>query len=214
MLAVLTTTAYAKRASVWAGEWEYKFDDKKIAKAEVERLLVLREYGLLVSEAVSADEVGNLWLHRESRDFAKWTTWGPTWVKTATASHAQRMTKLVELEAMKVPAELEPVKAHLAQQVRFFLEREALFVRLIADDKPALPAQVAIAGIDVVKTCPTQAEKVLKTIDRGARVEALSFGLGNCLNGARSDAYPTAAWKKFLARYRIREQQHTELNGP
>jgi len=213
-LAVLTTAAHAKRVSVWAGEWEYKFDDKKIAKAEVERVLVLAEHGTLLGDAIAGDEVGKLWLHRKSNDWTKWSEWGPAWVKTATASQAQRQTELAELEAMTVPAELVPVKTHLVQQVRFFLEREALALRLLADDKPTLPAQTTVGGIDPAKTCATQLDKVLKASDRGARIEALSYSLGNCLNGARASDYPATAWKKFLAKYRIREQQHTEMNGP
>ena len=39
IVALLATTADAKPASSWAGEWEYRYDDAVIAKAEVERLL-------------------------------------------------------------------------------------------------------------------------------------------------------------------------------
>jgi hypothetical protein len=156
-------------------------------------------------------EVGKLWLDRSSMDFRKWAEWGPGWLAKAKTSLADRTAALGKLEAMVVPAELEPVKRYIVGKVRFYLEREALAAKLLAEDNPQTQL---VGGIDPAKACPTQVDKVVKAKDRAARLDAIAFQLGNCLNDAHGADYPAAAWKKFLHRYRIRERQHTELNGP
>jgi hypothetical protein len=211
-LLVLCAVAEAKGRTVWVGEWEYRFDDRKIAKAKLEELLALREHGLLISDAISRDEVSNLWLHRSKTDFTKWAEWGPAWLAKVKTKLVKDREQLAALEAMAVPVELEPVRAHLAQQWRFFIDREALQAQLLADEHPQVPTGT-VGAVDVA-ICAKQIENVVKTKDRSARIEVIVYSLGNCLNGARDDTYPATAWKKFLKRYKIREKQHTELNGP
>jgi hypothetical protein len=213
VLVTLAPVAEAKKLSVWAGEWEYRFDDRTIPKPELERLLTLAEHGQIVAEALVGDAVSDLWLHRKDKKFADWATWGPAWVDEARKSLATRRKRLAELEAMTVPAQLEPVKTYFIGELRFYFAREAAAIEYLAKPDLAVLRQ-PVASVDPVKACASQIDAVGRARDVEARLDALEYGLGNCLNGAHAATYPHTAWKSFLAAKKIREKQHTELNGP
>jgi len=205
--------ADAKKLSVWVGEWEYRFDDRKITKAELERLLPFAEHGSIIADAVAGDAVSDLWMRRKDKQFADWATWGPAWIDDARKALVSRRKRVVDLEATSVPAQLEPVKAYYLEQLRFYFEREAAAIEYLAKPDPAVLRQT-VGGIDPAKACASAVAAVTRASDPETRLDALVYGLGNCLNSAHAAAYPRAAWKKFLVASGVRERQHTELNGP
>lgn len=206
---VFTPRASASSAALRDGSWEYRFDDSKITRAQLQALLPFGENSITFVELRSDCPIPQLKAYAKAHGgWAASPTWASGWAKEARAAVNREAEKLRPFEEQKVPKELEAAKAYALRAGRIHQEIDLATIAVVEQNSSA-PLSSLSRTVDPGNACASAIAKVEAQESVEQKYRATRFDWGSCING-QLGAFPTAAWKSFLKRYGIREAHHTE----
>jgi hypothetical protein len=204
--------AATTKATLSDGEWQYRFDEAAISKADLRALLDFSDHSTLAAGGVSTSPITNA--RKEAKaggGWESWNTWGPDWLRRSRAGIEAARAKLEPLRDMKVPAELEPARKFVVDEALLHHEIDLALLEVVEKNDAAPLVDRVLPGIDVRGACAGAVKKVGAQPSREGKLNEARFEWNNCVI-QRKGSYPTAAWKAFLKRYRITEVRDTSAN--
>jgi hypothetical protein len=199
-------------ASLTDGDWEYRFDEAAISKADLRAWLDFSERSELRGARCKQSAILNARKQAKAGGgWEAWSSWGPEWVRRSRAETAAARAKLAPLEEMKVPAELEPARRFVIDECLLHQEIELVLLEVVEKNDTAPLADRPLPGVDARAACADAVKKVGGQTSREDKLHAGRFEWSNCVI-QRVGKYPTAAWKAFLRRYRVTETRETANN--
>jgi len=206
---VFMPRASASPAALRDGSWEYRFDDSKITRAELQALLPFSENSITFIKLRSDCPIPKLKAYAKAHGgWAASTTWGSGWAQEARAAVNREAEKLRPFEEQKVPKELEAPKAYALRGGRIHQEIDLATIAVVEQNSSA-PLSSLSRTVDPGNACASAIAKVEAQESVEQKYRATRFDWGSCING-QLGPFPTAAWKSFLKRYGIREAHRTE----
>jgi hypothetical protein len=206
---VFMPRASASPTALVDGSWEYRFDDSKISKAELQALLPFGENSITFVELRSDCPIPKLKAYAKAHGgWAASQTWASGWAKEAGAAVDREAEKLRPFEEQKVPKELEALQAYALRGGRLHQQVDLATIAVVEQNSSA-PLASASRSVDPANACAGAIAKVAAQESVEQKYRATRFDWGSCING-QLGAFPKAAWKSFLKRYGIREVHHAE----
>jgi len=210
--AVGAKAASAKKSTLTDGEWEYRFAEDSISKADLRADLDFSDHSEVVSRVIAVSP--SLQASKAARaggGWGAWATWGPEWTRKSRVALDEVRAGLQTLKEKTVPPELEPARTFVVDEALLSYELEMALLDVVEKNDAAALANRKLPGVAIGNRCDSAVKKVEAQPSREGKLEDARFEWVNCVVQKKGN-YPKAAWRAFLKRYRVTEKHDTSAN--
>ena len=199
-------------ATLTDGEWEYRFSEDSISKADLLADLDFSDHSEVLARLIHVSP--SLQVSRAARaggGWGAWEKWGPEWTRKSRAALDEVHAGLQTLKEKTVPPELEPARTYVVDEALLSYELEMALLDVVEKNDAAALASRKLPGVAIGNRCDAAVKKVEAQPSREGKLEDAQYEWVNCVVRQKG-TYPQAAWRAFLKRYRVTERHDTSAN--